>query len=61
MTEYIDVREIHPDYEELPCRYEHCDNTRIVYNVTHGYTICEDCYDGPDMDKLLHNPVTVRL
>jgi hypothetical protein len=59
---YIDVRELHPACVKLPCRYEGCDNERWVCGAgsTHDYTICPDCYDGPDLSDLSSNPV-VRL
>jgi len=61
LDDYVDVRELHPACVLLPCRYEHCDNERWVCGSgsTKDYTICPDCYDGPDVTHLLDN-TTVR-
>ena len=60
--QYIDIREIHPACVLLPCRYEGCDNERWVCGPgsTKEYTICPECYDGPDVNHLLPKPV-VRI
>ena len=62
MTEYVDVREIHPGYTTIPCMecsgQFHVQN-RFAYN--HDTWYCEDC--KPDRLKNLGTGphVTVRL
>jgi predicted amidophosphoribosyltransferase len=60
--EYIRIEELHPACVLLPCRYEHCDNECWVCGTgsTKDFTVCSDCYDGPDVSKYFDN-VTVRI
>ncbi len=62
MRDYVDILEIHPDYVEAECRYDGCDETKLVpasAAYPNGYTICDD--HAPDLDDLLGPDVTVRL
>jgi hypothetical protein len=60
--EYVEIESIHPACRKLPCRYDGCENEEWVCGggSTEGYTVCEECYDGPDV-KHLRNKATVRL
>lgn len=61
-SEYVDIRELHPACVKLPCRYDACENERWVCGSgsTHEHTVCEECYDGPEVMQYLPKPV-VRL
>lgn len=61
--DYIDVRELHPACVLLPCRYENCENERWVCGSgsNKDYTICPECYDGPDISHLYDSRTTVRI
>jgi hypothetical protein len=62
LDDYVDIREQHPACVLLPCRYEGCDNEEWVCGSgsTHDYTVCRECYDGPNISHLLGD-VTVRV
>lgn len=63
LEDYVDIRELHPACVLLPCRYEDCENDRWVCGSgsNKDYTICPECYDGPDISHLCSNRITVRL
>jgi hypothetical protein len=60
--DYVRIETLHPACVLLPCRYDGCDNECWVCGSgsTKDYTICSDCYDGPDVSNLFDN-VTVRI
>ena len=60
--EYVDVLEVHPDYQDAPCRIDGCDQSKIVPKsalINREYTLCED--HAPDLGDLLAPDVAVRL
>jgi len=60
--EYVDVLDVHPDYQDAPCRIDGCDETKTVPKqalINRDYTLCED--HAPDLDGLLAPNVVVRL
>ena len=66
MTDYVDIREIHPDYQKAPCRYEDCDAEEWVPTralINRDYTVCDECspLSDSDRERMFGPEVTVRL
>ncbi|WP_135852627.1 hypothetical protein [Halorussus salinus] len=60
--EYVDVRELHPDYQRAPCRIDGCPRSKLVPAsalVNREYTLCEE--HAPDVDGLLGPRGVVRI
>ena len=60
--DYVRIEELHPACVRLPCRYDGCPNEEWVCGSgsTHDFTVCRECYDGPDVSKLFDR-ATVRI
>lgn len=53
MTEYVDVRQLHPAYEEKECW--NCGNTWLRYAHS-GESICHECFMGQGDHETLDEP-----